>query len=303
MNEYQNRNRFFAWLGLFVLCFCVIAIISPMVAIFQIRTYSYEIFEDKKILFIGDSYVGQGVDDAVIPHAFNYACSADTFLTGFLRLRLVVRDNPQIDTVFLSVTPYNLSKGADEMIFRPSLVGMKVPYYLPHFGVDEWKLFLERAPVDFLRAVFMSPTVYLRKSKLQNRKYFKKLGHFNPRENKTLKKAIAGTMTLERDVSWTNDAQLIYLRKICDFCREKNLRLVFLSTPVYQAEKYTKLDDFYSLVKTKFSEFEFWDYTNYPMLDDEREDIGHLNAFGARTFAKVLAERLEKEAQVRPVKK
>ena len=34
-------------------------------------------------------------------------------------------------------------------------------------------------------------------------------------------------MTLERDVSWTNDAQLIYLRKICDFCREKNLRLVF----------------------------------------------------------------------------
>ncbi|MCR5183306.1 MAG: hypothetical protein K6B46_01220 [Opitutales bacterium] len=276
--------------------FAAIAMLVPAFAVWHIRGYTYRIPEDRTRLFIGDSYIAQGVDDTVVPAAFNCSVSADSFLTGFLRLRLLLRDNPQIDTVFLSVSPYNLSRGADETVFRPSLVAMKVPYYLAHFGSEEWRVYGERVPADFLRAVAGTPTVYLRKSKLDNKKYFKKLGAFNPRDNRTLDKALAGTETLERDPAGGNAIQRRYLKKIENFCREKNLRLVFLCTPVYRAEHYCDLDYFYALLKSDFPAVEFWDYMDFEMPDEEREDVGHLNSFGARHFGQVLAERLAAES-------
>ncbi len=292
MSEIDAKNRFFAKLLLFFACFAIVAALVPALAALRIRTYSYALPPDKKILFVGDSHIAQGVDDAEIPGAFNSSVSADTYVSAYLRLRLLLRDNPQIDTVFLGVSPYSISRGSDETLFRPSLVAMKVPYYLPHFGEDEWTLYLERAPKDFLRAVFLSPSTYLRSSKLSNKKYFKKLGGFNPRENRSLAKAVAATETLEKPLFWGCEAELTYLEKIRALCENRGIRLIFLNTPIYSAEKYLNVSHYYETLRERFSDIELWDYMDLDVPDDCREDVNHLNAFGAKRFAKLLATRI-----------
>lgn len=292
MNTQKSKNRFFRNLLLFFGFFCIAAFCVPAVAVWKMRTHTFTLPENTEILFLGDSHIAQGVDDSIIPNAFNSSVSADTYLTGFLRLELLLRDNPNIHTVILGVSPYSLSKGADETMFRPSLISMKVPYYLPYFGREEWKLYLSRDAKNFLRSVFLTPSEYLRSSKLSNKKYFKKLGKFNPRPYQSLDKAIAGTKTLEKPASWGNSAELDYLEKICILCREKNIRLIFLNTPIYNAKKYLDTDNFYRLHKEHFPEIELWDYMNLEIPDAHREDINHLNEQGAREFSKLLITRL-----------
>lgn len=292
MTELDAKNRFFAKLFLFLACFAAVAALVPALSSLRIRTYSYALPPDKKILFVGDSHIAQGVDDTEIPGAFNSSVSADTYVSAYLRLRLLLRDNPQIETVFLGVSPYSISRGSDETIFRPSLVAMKVPYYLPHFGKDEWTLYLSRAPKDFLRAIFLSPSTYLRSSKLTNKKYFKKLGAFNPRERCSLAKAIAATETLEKPLFWGCEAELNYLGKIRALCESRDVRLIFLNTPIFRAEKYLDVAHYYTTLRERFAEIDLWDYMNLAVPDDCREDVNHLNAFGAKRFAKLLAARI-----------
>lgn len=292
MNAPDAKNRFFAKLLLFLACFAAVAALVPALAALRIRAYSYALPPEKTILFVGDSHVAQGVDDAEIPGAFNSSVSADTYVSAYLRLRLLLRDNPQIETVFLGVSPYSISRGSDETIFRPSLVAMKVPYYLPHFGAEEWELYLRRAPKDFLRAIFLSPSTYLRSSKLSNKKYFKKLGGFNPRENRSLAKAVAATETLEKPHSWGCEAELAYLEKIRALCGNRGTRLIFLNTPIFHAEKYLDVSHYYATLRERFADVELWDYMNLDVPDECREDVNHLNAFGAKRFAKLLSARI-----------
>lgn len=299
MDAQKAKNRFFKKLLLFLGLFCATASCIPTIAIWKMHTHTFPIPENPKILFLGDSHIAQGVDDSIIPDAFNSSVSADTYLTGFLRLKLLLRDNPSIHTVVLGVSPYSLSKGADETMFRPSLISMKVPYYLPHFGIDEWHLYLSRDAKNFLRSVFLAPSEYLRSSKLNNKKYFKKLGKFNPRPYQSLERAIAGTETLEKPTFWGNSAELDYLKKICILCQKKNIRLIFLNTPIYNAKKYLDTDNFYSLLKEHFSEIELWDYMNLEIPNTHREDINHLNEQGAREFTKLLAKRLATPADTK----
>lgn len=291
----KARNHFFKRLVLFALIFAGVAILIPGTAGLKMKSHKFNLPDRQTILFIGDSHIAQGVDDSVIPGAFNSSVSADSYLTAFLRLKLIIRDNPQIHTVFLGVSPYSISQGSDETIFRPSLVAMKVPYYAPHFEKEEVLAYLKRTPKDFFRSIFLSPTNYLRKSKLQNKKYFKKLGDFNPRPFKSLEKAIANTQTLEKPHSWGNYYELTYLKKICALCKNSNVDLIFLNTPIYNAEQYLDIPYYYATLKNSFSEIECWDYMNLSVPDEYREDINHLNEQGARFFAQILAERIKRE--------
>lgn len=294
MNERKLKNLWFGKFCIFILCLSAVACIAPIISVLRIKTYTYKLPESATILFIGDSFFAQGVDDSVIPGAFNCSRSADSFLTGYFRLKFLLQNNPQIKTVFVSVSPYNLSRGADETIFRPSLVSMKVPYYLPFFGKDEWILFLRRSPKPFLQTVFASPSVYLKKSKLSEKKYLNKLGAFNPRDNKTLEKAIEITQTLERPHYWTNRTELHYLKKIRVLCEMKNIRLIFCCTPLHDVDKYLDVNYFQEILTEHFPDVEFWNYMNFPMENTMFEDVSHLNRFGAEKFGKILAERIER---------
>ena len=295
MNRQSSKNHFFGKLILFACIFCIVSFCVPAIATWKMQTHKFVLPEGTHTLLIGDSHIAQGVDDGIIPGAFNSSVSADTYLTAFLRLQLILRDNPGIRTVLLGVSPYSLAKGSDETIFRPSLISMKVPYYLPFFGTEEWQLYLSRDAKNFLRAVFLSPSEYLRGSKLNNKKYLKKLGKFNPRPYQSLDKAIAATKTLEKPFSWGNSAELHYLEKICAYCHEKNLRLIFLNTPIYNAEKYLDTSYFYKVLNEKFPNIELWDYMKLNIPDSHREDINHLNEQGARAFSQIIAKRLENQ--------
>lgn len=73
----------------------------------------------------------------------------------------------------------------------------------------------------------------------------------------------------------------------------KNIRLIFLNTPIYNAEKYLDTSYFYKVLNEKFPDIELWDYMKLDIPDSHREDINHLNEQGARVFSLIIAKRLE----------
>ncbi len=105
---------------------------------------------------------------------------------------------------------------------------------------------------------------------------------------------------LHGDDSVGNVRQIEFLRKMVELSRSRGARVVFLNLPLYRDEVFFDVPYFKNLLKTEFSDVEFWDYADFPIPDDCRQDINHLNRWGAEIFSRELAARMKREGMLPP---
>ncbi|KAA6310815.1 hypothetical protein EZS27_037950 [termite gut metagenome] len=107
-----------------------------------------------------------------------------------------------------------------------------------------------------------------------------------------LQKDLARRTTKTPDPCIPHEAQLLYLDKIVAYCRSKSIRLIFINTPMYHAERFYNMDNFYKVIEDKYNDVTFWDYGNYVLPDSCYGDVGHLNYIGAKKFSAMLQEKV-----------
>ena len=100
-------------------------------------------------------------------------------------------------------------------------------------------------------------------------------------------------MALERVI-----VHVTYLKRILELAQLYQIKPILVSMPLYRAENFFDMDTFYRVLKEEFPDVEFWDYSNFPLGDDCRQDINHLNRWGAEIFSRELAERMKREGIV-----
>ena len=87
---------------------------------------------------------------------------------------------------------------------------------------------------------------------------------------------------------------LKFLDKIVDCCNARNVRLVFLRSPMHTDFIYWQNEDqFQQIKKDRYSEIEFLDYGRIFNTDEYFADYQHLNQNGAEKFSKILAHDLD----------
>lgn len=268
----------------------------------RLSTMSFAISPEKKIVFLGDSHAEVGIDTAEIPGAYNFAQSGDPYFDQYFRLERLLKDNPQITTVLVTATPHSLARYGDERIFGDFTVSMVVPNALPIYTKKEWMMYLERDGLRLAKFIFSKPMSLAKKALTPSKKAMMvRLGSQQKSERRNLAKSIAhekdltATERLHGDDSVGNVRQVEYLRKIVDFTRSQGVRIIFLNLPIYNDDEFFDVPYFEALLKEKFSDVEFWDYADFPIPDNCRQDINHLNCWGAKIFSKELCSRMKKE--------
>lgn len=256
---------------------------------FRGRILNYKIPSDKHIVFMGNSQLETSVDDSDWKGVINLAQSAKQYKMMRIDLENLISQNPQIDTVFLVVSPFSIRESDADRSYEDLTYMESISYYAPYLSMND----LEELPViapfvkDF---VFFGCFKYLPKHQ--------KCGAYlyNTRDDmkQDQKKHKEGRKLERENIQNGDEITKLELARIADLCESHNIKLIYISTPNYDAANKYDLPHFRAQVQElqKKLHADFWDYVDYPLPDSCFSDMTHLNYKGAAVYTDILKQRL-----------
>ena len=240
---------------------------------------------------MGASHILNGIDDTVDPEIINLGASSERYLYTYLKLKYLLPDNPQGDTIVLECAPTDLWEHADNKYFQDFEAKGHLQYFVPLFGKEEWSVFKKGENFIFILN-------YLFNDFHKNGSSFLKVhGKFEPVYDMQLTKEIVDTLTynpMPIDMAAGNKVNLRYLKKIIDLCKEYDVKLFFIYMPAVKPELTYNQEEYYKCYNDNFSDIELLDYSKYNLPLDCYKNAHHLNAKGATIFTKKLTDDLKR---------
>ena len=255
---------------------------------------------DVHILFLGNSTIETSVDDKLIPHSFNFAKSAEHIEFAYVKLKMMKRINPQIDTVVVGID--------DGILFsRDPKWGrheINHPYFLTEFDKDdvianlnyrswEWNKNYLTSLYDTYKLLFiftgrvpgrldMGGYSYLVRDKLKEdvERLAQEASADNPEASST-----------DRSVEKISPATLHFINKMISFCKQNDITILFMSSPKHKAVWNGRL--FPEIYRRYFPSATMYDFTEVVYPDSCYGDTYHLNFRGAEIFSRQLASGFE----------
>lgn len=281
-------------LVLFVIVLSMLTIVLIGGASLYMNRVRFKIDPAKNILVIGDSHTECAIDDSSFRRAANFSKSATAYIYSIASLRKLLADNPQIDTVLLSFHSGSLLFEREEAwIFDETVMARQIPVFLPYFSLAEYSTFLlnERFYKPAIRTP-LSAWDYYQSNKRGVRQDWidQNIGNFRDLSWSNFSKDTAATKPVEDWRARFKVSMLMveHIRRIEKICKENNLTLVLINTPVYNWKKYVNYHEFEENRKKYLDGLLFVDYSDFQIADSSRFDIWHLNGIGARQFSSYL---------------
>ena len=292
-------------------CFCIItiAVLVAMVGItiFIMQQASFKIDHSKNILVLGASLTEAGIDDTVFKRAINLSQSGTAYMYSYCKLKKILENNPQIDTVLLSFNYSELTENKDIMIQGEEYLVPHVSFLITLLSKDEFMVYKDK--IVLLQAIlkvpirnagsivrfFKSPTDFSYKD-LRIGDFAKLHRHELPQSSKN--RQVVDSLT-EKESFLQRD----YLLKMVDCCKEHHVKLILLCTPIYKSEFYENTAKLLEYHKKYVNEIDFLDYSNFKFPDDSYyAGVIHLNYKGAEFFTNYLQKNLANDLKMKDEK-
>ncbi len=276
----------------------------------------YKTPPDRPILLIGASQTAYGVNDSFVHNIYNLSSPGDAFVYTYFKLRKVLPLNPQIKTVVLSVSEQLITKRlADLWLRNENFVNIKSLSYFHLVDLKQLGFSFVHNPEQVIKDFVSIPKaksglcVDILKHKNVTIQDLQ-LGGYEVEKANIVALKNRRTQTEETPAAKKNrqdiadmyaadpmpvsDWQIEYLRKIVDFCKERNVKIIFLRTPEHPTWEAKNEKIFMDLLHNDFSTVPFIDCRNMPFPDTCFTDLVHINYYAAKPFADSV-ERLIQE--------
>ena len=220
-----------------LICFFLIIIVSTQILTSTSKQYKFE--ENIELLFLGDSHITYSVIESLIPNAVNLSQRSEPYYYTYQRLKFV-SNNSKIEKIILGYSYHNISSYYDEFIsgHLSAVIPHKLFFCLEFsekLRVLNWN---RKKLILVLKKIFKS--FYHQYYNITDEKgeYTFYDGYNNSFEKekvnlKSLQNRISLQFYNEDKVINFADLNIIYLKKIIDICKEKNIELSFLLTPLH----------------------------------------------------------------------
>jgi hypothetical protein len=114
----------------------------------------------------------------------------------------------------------------------------------------------------------------------------------------SLKQTASSVIPVKINIS---EANLSYLDDIIEFCKKNDRKIILIRSPQHKEYSgYKNEEKYMEIVKSRYADIEYLDFSNFPLSNSKYGDLGHLNYKGAKIFSEwfaslLLNELLEKE--------
>lgn len=250
-----------------------------------IKSHSWKLPQGKHIVFMGASHVNHGIDDSMMETAVNWTKGSERYMFTYIKLQHLIKENSQIDTIFLELAPTDLWEDTDYKYFDEMEQAGFLPYYWPFFTYENWTVYKSQ-PIQAATSVLSS---LLSTTELTQDSFWSTLGGYNNVSDvmnvSTVKPNVIKPKGCGHEINYR------YLNKIIDICSEKGIKLIFIETPTYHPEYFYDVDYYYKAYSENFSDVELADYSRWRIPLDEMYDAHHLNHKGAVRFTNEIKKR------------
>lgn len=288
---------------LLTLCFIGIAIGVSLSLVILVRmgvqNQSYALDSQRNILVIGHSTGEFSINPKVANRMLNCCQAGESFLRSYGKLEYILRDNPQIDTVILMLSPTTLTPWADYDFHYRGFAKQQNALFYPLFRWPEIKTIITERILST-----QIPIKEMGNALMKGYGYVELLGGFSPKTGTRLPEDINYYRTPSPEKQeyeteknkYCNTLQNKYLNKIALLCAERKIKLFLLEPPIYKARQFFDLDSIRLMWKRSAGQIEILDYTELPLADSCFFDVMHLNAIGADQFSLFLHQNGLKNA-------
>ena len=243
-------KRFIKRLILFFAFPLVILLLGYVIALKKVNSYQPQ--KNIIICYIGDSHIQKAIDDKLIPNSKNFGKSAEQYLHSYYKIKLLLKDNPQIKKIYLGFSYHNLSAYSDEFTDgeKTAFVGTKYFFLLP--AEEQFKM-LKSAKEN--RNILLKNLVKeLVNSNIKKTKDLEFIGFYQNKFNnskadvKSINKRVRQHFYKDNKIIPFSQKNIYYLKKIIELCKEKNLELTIINSPlhpIYKSKIPAKYTNFY----------------------------------------------------------
>lgn len=255
---------------------------------------------DIQYLIAGDSHIRQTFNDKNIYHCKNIAQNSESYYFTYFKLKKILTNKNDIKIVFLGLSYHNFSGYIDDFIFGKYSGAISKNYFFILPIKEQIHLFFNNAneSINFFKGIFSMSI----KNCFSHEKSF--IGaynnvFFNSKSNiKSIDKRIKSQyFTKDNKIYKTSEFNIKYLYKIIEFCKSKNVKLIFLNPPLEESY-FEKIPTFYQKYYNSFV-----DKNNIQVLEFQNikldstcfiPDGDHVSAKGAQICTNALNDYISK---------
>lgn len=186
-------------------------------------------------IYAGDSHIQLAINDRVLNHSKNVGAAFECYYYTYYKLKYLLKDNPQIKSVYLGCGFHNFSDYYDEFIDGKYARNVSPRYFYLLPIEDQVKLCWRNKDqwLSYLRDLLKSGAYIINDQPLFNG------GYSNPfQHEKGLKKSIDRRIQFQFYRAHTTNGfshdNIYYFKKIIDLCASKQITLVLINTPLHQ---------------------------------------------------------------------
>lgn len=284
-------NTFLKKISVIVLVLIIISAVMVITAYAtKKRILRYNISPNSHIVFVGNSQFETAINDSMLVGASNVAKSAKQYMMMRIDIENLLDVNPQIDTVFLVVSPFSLRETDADRSYEDATYLESITYYAPYMSIADYEELPNAKP--FVKDLLFGGCLRYIVNSQPCGAYM-----FNTRDDMAAdKKKHARAKNDNVDaVHNGNKITQHQLALISDICKKAGVKLIYISTPNWDAKNVYDLKYFRKQVAQlqRSSGADYWDYVDYQLPDTCFSDMTHLNWRGAKVFTSLLKKRLE----------
>lgn len=242
-------------------------------------------------IIIGHSQPECAYNDSLITNFKNLSSSAELYFYNYQKLKEVLRQNPQVKTIFIEFSTNSILQPDDEKTWGELRLNRFLPYYYPYLGFQDHQLLFKNNIGGYLHATLKSLKQNIHRITTNNYNFIDSIGGYKylKRQKATaalkhLKNKQIEKKTLEdRAISTVS---LAYLEKMVQWGKAHGIKMYLIRSPyhkLYPGNAYET--SFQKIRKERFGEVEFLDFKDFPVEDSDFGDLQHLNFMGAKKYS------------------
>jgi hypothetical protein len=238
-------------------------------------------------IIIGNSHPAGTFNDSLISNFKNLADPGDSYFYGYHKLKEIINQNPQLDTVYVEFNPKTILLWEDSKLWKKH----QVPNYLAFFEMKEHYLLATNDLLAYQQEVLKGIKANLKRIVLNKYNFIDSIGGYRHNESSKID-SLLNTHKYDPQVQYTLEQKKIsrydssYLKKIVSLCEKKNIKIIFVRSPYHKKFDGRNYEDLFQTYRSEnFGTIEFMDFKDFPADDTEFKDLEHLNSKGARKFS------------------
>lgn len=262
-----------------------------------------KIEESKNILVIGASRTANAINDKYLEGSINLSAAGDPLFYSLIKLRTIKKNNPNIDTIILSLDNRTLDSKIAKHFYRPVSLESKLPNYYNFLSLNDLRQLNDINKYSTFKTLFFIPkyTFKLFKNLMlkPNNKNLNIGGYVEVKhiiDQNIIDSFIKRDSLKEYQLS---NFEIENLNRIVEYCDLNNIELIFINPPIHPI-MYNSLEYqggkiiFDEFLTTNYSNISYLDFSDKFLPDSCYADLIHLNNNGSKIFSKKLDQILKK---------